>query len=678
MNSPPCAGPLGWLRPRTAIVLAVLAGLAFMSSLNLGSAAHYFDWRSEAVSPVGSLLQAHPTKPQPLPPTAQTQPQRVVRPQPQQPQSQQPQAQPRTDPQSRPDAQPLARLAASAVKAEAAAATAGCQPDDGTAWHPAPLGGNGLNQMIGAVHLARYANLPTPVVGCPKLSAADSASWDLADQLVASVPQSVEDLQMEEEMAKIDRAQREKAAKEPSPPPPPPPVKPSPPPPPPPPPCAGNAEECLFQLMLSMPVYDYSTGKHVTPQEHHIPPEDSEVVAGTPQWDEAGTIWSCRGQDCGAPVSVASAGGAPDRASEMLRRMWDAWEPTLERELRADECTYPHAAAPRTKAECAAVDVETAAVERHKAEVAAARMTVLATDGRASEQHAIEEVVKLMIEPNTVKFLYEPCWRRCGGEGPACEYCGVNLCCRKNWEGRPQEYPDLCEGRGGATHVCTPHPAITSNATASAEYARALAARLILAKGAKGYPSPFRLTQLDVELGLTLLVDAAVEAAAVVSVAAGGEARGAAPASVASVAGAAAPGAAAVPKLIHSSAVSSARVPAPRREPPGCEAGGLTRKGASRWLSCGELAAHHGGDLEKPGALEAAVAARAWVAAPGARPELVLTYANEIGSAWVANLVLSLRAVGIDHSLIVSTAEQHCDALYTSPQVLSRSICRSI
>ena len=54
------------------------------------------------------------------------------------------------------------------------------------------------------------------------------------------------------------------------------------------------------------------------------------------------------------------------------------------------------------------------------------------------------------------------------------------------------------------------------------------------------------------------------------------------------------------------------------------------RKGSRRWLSCGGLGDHHGGDLEAQGELEAAVAARAWVAGPGERRQLVLACPRHI------------------------------------------------
>ena len=37
--------------------------------------------------------------------------------------------------------------------------------------------------------------------------------------------------------------------------------------------------------------------------------------------------------------------------------------------------------------------------------------------------------------------------------------------------------------------------------------------------------------------------------------------------------------------------------------------------------------------------------------------ELILTYGNEVGTAWIANLVFSLRASGIDHSLVIVMSE---------------------
>ena len=47
------------------------------------------------------------------------------------------------------------------------------------------------------------------------------------------------------------------------------------------------------------------------------------------------------------------------------------------------------------------------------------------------------------------------------------------------------------------------------------------------------------------------------------------------------------------------------------------------------------------------------VAVRSW------RRELVMTYANEVGTAWVTNLLLSLREVGIEHTLAVTFPENY-------------------
>jgi len=85
------------------------------------------------------------------------------------------------------------------------------------------------------------------------------------------------------------------------------------------------------------------------------------------------------------------------------------------------------------------------------------------------------------------------------------------------------------------------------------------------------------------------------------------------------------------------------------------------------WWSVGRLHAYEGADLEAPGALRAALRARSW------RGEIVLTYANEGGSAWVANLALGLRSVGIEHFLIITLKPQHCTALAKAGQRLSCS-----
>ena len=84
------------------------------------------------------------------------------------------------------------------------------------------------------------------------------------------------------------------------------------------------------------------------------------------------------------------------------------------------------------------------------------------------------------------------------------------------------------------------------------------------------------------------------------------------------------------------------------------------------WWSAGRLdRGFEGGDLEDDREVSRAVAARSW------RRELVMTYANEVGTAWVTNLLLSLREVGIEHTLAVTLRPQHCSALATSTARLS-------
>ena len=83
------------------------------------------------------------------------------------------------------------------------------------------------------------------------------------------------------------------------------------------------------------------------------------------------------------------------------------------------------------------------------------------------------------------------------------------------------------------------------------------------------------------------------------------------------------------------------------------------------WWSTGRLRAWRGGDVESPGTLDAALAARSW------RGEIVLTCTDLERAAEAANLVLSLRAVGIEHSLVITPHDQLCFALAHSPQRLS-------
>jgi len=67
----------------------------------------------------------------------------------------------------------------------------------------------------------------------------------------------------------------------------------------------------------------------------------------------------------------------------------------------------------------------------------------------------------------------------------------------------------------------------------------------------------------------------------------------------------------------------------------------------SPYESLGKLEPYRGGDLELPGELQRAAAARSY------NGELILTYGNEAGTAWISNLVFSLRSVGIEHFLVI-------------------------
>lgn len=569
---------------------------------------------------------------------------------------------------------PASSLAAASPSPARITSSSGCviKSGDTQTWLSSPLGGNGLNQILDALRLAGVSATGGSVqAGCPQLSAAESASWALASRLVAKVPVSVQEKELQRATDEIDREQKALMSTLKSPPPPPP-VQPSLPPPPPPPPCTGGSNECLFDLVQSVPVYDYTTRQLATPDRRHMPPVDEAGEAATTTWDESGTIWACQGQDCAArgtsgPSGVGSTNALPAGtrvkqtrlASTLLKNMWDAWEPTLAEELRADECRYPPTdGSPVPKpAECAASAAATAAKQSHKAAVAASELHAMAAEGRGGDEAAIDEFVRLVLEPNSVKFFNLPCFRRCG-DAPVCEYCGTNLCCRRGYRGYRNGAGDICRGHGGSSHRCTVIPEIDRNATAKAQYARALAARLILATNATQYPAPVDFSQLDEQLGLR--APAAADDA---------EASRSGKLSDPASAKAAASG---IPSSAHGSKLKRLRAvgfPALVDElPEECRG---PRNGVARWLSCRDLQPHHGGDLELPGQLEAAVAARSWRPGQGERRELVLTYANEIGTAWVANMVLSLRSVGIEHSLVISTSGTHCDALFSSPQRIS-------
>lgn len=618
--------------------LGVLSVLVLVFAWNAGTAAQYFDWRSAAVASVRTVHEVHLARPLPLPSAAQPQSQ------PSQPTAER-RDQPQVYVQALPQAQAASRASVDPVSRKGGSPAAGC-PGSGPPWRAAPLGGNGLQQILEAVRLAEPAR---PAVagasGCPYLSAADNANWNLASRLVGSVPESAQEVEWQNATEAVDRSQRAASRWLASPPPPPPPSAPSPPPPPPPPPCHGPVMDCLFGLVQSVRVYDFLTGELSTPSRRHMPPIDAAGERATPAWDEAGTVWACHGQDCGAgsEAEVVAGGASQSRrvvpaleargAAEMLRRMWDAWEPQLSRELREDECRYRQADPDRrqSRGECAA-----AAAARTSDAGAAAHLEEISAEGRGAEAAAIDEFVRLVIEPNTAKFANEPCRRRCG-EDAVCEYCGTNLCCTR---GAPDNAGGACAGLGGERAACTSVPAVEASAAARAQMARALAARLVLAAGAVDYAAPVDMTRLEIVLGLKPEPEPARPDAD-----AGGGAKGGAAGGVASPA-------AAVQERLPATVTGDKAGVRSSGDPVSSSGVGVpvdcvgSRSGAARWLSCGSLGPHRAGDLEKEGELEAAVAARAWRAGPGDRPELVLTYANEVGTAWVRERAHPPRACG--------------------------------
>ncbi|KAG8460789.1 hypothetical protein KFE25_010844 [Diacronema lutheri] len=111
----------------------------------------------------------------------------------------------------------------------------------------------------------------------------------------------------------------------------------------------------------------------------------------------------------------------------------------------------------------------------------------------------------------------------------------------------------------------------------------------------------------------------------------------------------------------------------PRHEPPAAAAvatsavrgAAAARRCEGRFCSVGKLAPYRAGDFERPGELERAVRARSW------EGELVLSYANAGGSAWVANLAFSLRDVGIEHFLLLMMSDGACANLFASAAALS-------
>jgi len=107
-----------------------------------------------------------------------------------------------------------------------------------------------------------------------------------------------------------------------------------------------------------------------------------------------------------------------------------------------------------------------------------------------------------------------------------------------------------------------------------------------------------------------------------------------------------------------------AKLPTLRMWPP-IRCAEAEREAGGELYSLGKIRPYRGGDLEMAGELRKAAAARSY------RGEIIITYGNEAGSAWIANLVFSLRAVGIEHFLVVVMSDNHCRALMRPPWLIS-------
>ncbi len=495
----------------------------------------------------------------------------------------------------------------------------------------ASLGAQGHAQLAEALHRARYVRAASPAAGdsgCERMHA-DSAEWGLALRLAAARRAAT--------ASRPATPKRERARV-------PPPLPPPPPPPPPrvaqrpptaAPPCdANNEPRCLEELVRSVPVWDTFEQGDRKVSDWQAPAADAtRASGGDGDWDEMGTVWSCLGQGCrrGATSGLLNARTA-------LASMWDSWEPRLRHESANEACDPLRAKAesrlPPPVGECEAVRTSQRAKEAQATRVAHQRVSALVAEGKHAEQQeqaVLLDLVQRVLAPNTQKFEGQPCRSRCPSAG-ACAWCGANLCCKVGHKGSTAAG---CAGRGGHENFqCTAVPHVTENATASMQLLRAIAAVEILADGADSYPSPVpvrSITEGNAEDGSVVDGD---------GVADNGSSKPAPSVAARSAPAAAAPAAAA--------------------------AGAATAtKDAASWRSLGLVEQWHGGDLEATGTLESAVAARAY------KGELVVTYGDARGTAWLTNLLLSLRRVGIDHTLVISTAAPHCSALASSSARLS-------
>ena len=208
-----------------------------------------------------------------------------------------------------------------------------------------------------------------------------------------------------------------------------------------------DKEACLRSAVEAVKVWDYQKGAFMLPTQAHMPPADSE--AHLLPWDNAGTVWSCVGTECGLR-SRTTPDAEETPGSVILRRIWDAWESTESRMQAVTQCNGTASSASTESA--GAVCTRREARTGRDSEAAASRRAVarLLAEGQQAQQREALELNHALLASATRLHTNRPCWRNCRAEG-ACEWCGTSLCCKASGSD-----VGVCHGQGGRnTYKCT-------------------------------------------------------------------------------------------------------------------------------------------------------------------------------------------------------------------------------
>ncbi|KAL1514601.1 hypothetical protein AB1Y20_003695 [Prymnesium parvum] len=400
-----------------------------------------------------------------------------------------------------------------------------------------------------------------------------------------------------------------------------------------PPPCRAAGEVCLYDSVRVLP------GVSLPPPPPPPPPCTSgddeclrQLVASVSVWDfevdryvaptyaqmpaaepqPAAGEWDGGGTTwaCGGADCMLSLVEREQARHEAPSAILDAMWRAWEPRRRLELQLAACAAASEPRGACDEADGEARARSAAAADASGAAVAEILHNGREREEEGREEFAELLLSPRTQLAAGRACWSSCPfGSGP-CEACGFLVCCRAN-ASAAESHPS-CGGRGGdGRHRCVVPFVDWPERASPAEAAAAAEAE------ARGAWSPRETVR-------EALLDAIVEPQLA------GEGGG---------------------EVAEEAAASMV----------------AQDDGKPWWWSAGRLKVYQGGDLETPGELRRAVRARSW------RREIVLTYANEAGTAWVSNLALGLRRAGVEHLLIITLKPQHCKALAKSSQQLSCS-----